>query len=204
MRFVAPMKKTPKIASARERARRISRTVPFHRLRTELNPETQEMHLVHDGQHWPPRGEQVDEYTAVLALERTNALHIAGHYLRQRLTASPPLNEFGHQALPHGQVTVSARVVGRLAEMLDPGPNCALPFVFAPKRQSYEIYKRNRYWEIGLHCLAVQAAGFPKLASAVKKTTEDLEVSERDVYRGLSVIGGNRPGPKDRLRRTGK
>ena len=161
IRFVIPMKKTPKIASARERARRISRTVPFHRLRTELNPETQEIHLLHDGQHWPLPGEQIDEYTAVLALERAGALHIAGHYLRQRLTALRPLNEFGHQALPHGQVTVSARVVGRLAEMLDPGPNCALPFVFAPKRQSDEIYKRNRYWEIGLHCLAVQAAGFP-------------------------------------------
>lgn len=198
------MKKSRKIASARQRARRISHSVPFHQLRTELDPKTQEMRLVSDGHRWPLPDEQVDEYTAVLALERADALHITGRYLRQRLTALRPLNEFGHQALPHGQVTVSARVIGRLAEMLDPGSDCALPFVFAPKRQSDEIYKRNRYWEIGLHCLAVQTAGFPKLASAVKKTTEDLGVSERDVYRGLRVIGGNRPGPNDRLRRTGK
>jgi hypothetical protein len=197
------MKKSRKIASARQRARRISRSVPFHQLRTELDPETQEMHLVHDGRRWPLPDEPVDEYTAALALERADALHIAGHYLRQQLRALRPLNEFGHQALPHGQVTVSTRVVGRLAEMLDPGPDCALPFVFAPKPQSHEIYKLNRYWEIGLHCLALQAAGFPKLASAIKKTTDDLEVSERDVYRGLSVIGWkpvkskSRPKKKD-------
>jgi hypothetical protein len=197
------MKKSRKIASARQRARRISHSVPFHQLRTELDPKTQEMRLVSDGQRWPLPDEQVDEYTAVLALERADALHIAGRYLRQRLAVPQPLNEFGHRARPYGQIAISARVVCRLAEMLDPSPTCALPFVFAPKRQSYEIYRRNRYWEIGLHCLAVQA-GFPKLASAIKKTTEDLEVSERDVYRGLSIIGGNRSGSKDRLRKTGK
>jgi hypothetical protein len=75
------------------------------------------MHLLHDGRRWPLPGEQVDEYTAVLALERAGALHIAGHYLRQRLTALQPLNKFGHQALPHGQVTVSARVARSVEEL---------------------------------------------------------------------------------------
>jgi hypothetical protein len=159
------------------------------------------MKLVNDGQRWPRPDEQVDEYTAVLALERADALHITGRYLRQRLTAPQPLNEFGHRAGPYGQIAISARVVGKLAEMLDPGPDCELPFVFAPKRHSDEIYKLNRYREIGSYCRELQAGRFHKLDSAIKKTIDDLGVSERDVYRGLSVVGGKRPVSKGRLRK---
>ena len=196
--LAALMGKSRKIASARERAHQISRSVPFHQLRSELDPKTQEMKLVNDGQCWPRPDEQVDEYTAVLALERANALYITGRYLRQRLTVPQPLNEFGHRARSYGQIAISARVVSRLAEMLDPSPNCPLPFVFALKQHSYEIYKLNRYREIASYCRALQAAGFHKLDSAIKKTTVDLGVSERDVYRGLRVVAGKPVKSKSR------
>ena len=192
---------------ARERARTIPNTVPFHRLRTEsviLDSGTEEVRLVHDGQRWPSDDEPIDENTAVLALQRGDKLQkeaarIVGRYLRD--------SKFRRLKNDFSRVAVSYRVLAYLADMIDPPEDCAFPFVFQFKPHSDAVFKLDRYAEIGRHycavlrkleeCFKVSPGKIKKVRglsdAAVKQTTQDLGVSRTDVYRGLRVVRGKSP-----------
>jgi hypothetical protein len=196
------------IPSARERARTIPNTVPFHRLRTEsviLDSGAEEVRLVHDGQRWPSNDEPIEENTVVLALQRGDKLQkgaarIVGRYLRESKSRRLK-NDFS-------QVAVSYRVLAYLADMIDPPEDCAFPFVFQFKRHSDVVFKLARYAQIGRHYCAVlreleecfksspgktKKKGRGLSDAAVKQTTKDLGVSKTDVYRALRVIRGKSP-----------
>jgi hypothetical protein len=205
------MTKHRKIDSARDRARKIQNSVPFSNQRTELNPDTQEVRLVHHGQRWPGPDEPIDEQSVLLALQRgnqTKARLIVGRYLREGVRfANRPRGENNRLRLPLDQTSISVRVLAYLADMIDPPEDCVLPFIFEFRQHSDEIYKLGRYAEIGRYYLRVletlrkenkRERGLSE--SAVATTSEDLGVSRTEVFRGLRVIRGrdaeNRCTPK--------
>ena len=180
------MEKTRKIASASDRARQADNAKPFlrPRIRIKENPNTKKVKVsvVHDGQRWPSSEEPVDEETMIFALQHgTNpdARRIIGRYLRE--------NE-----------TRSLRVLEYLADMIDPPEHCAYPFIFQFKRHNVEIYKLNRYLEIGRRCRAIQNGG--RLKDAINRMLDNFGVSKRDVYRGLSLLEGKMPSRPKKAR----
>jgi hypothetical protein len=174
------MEKTRKIASASDRARQAANTKPFLRPRIKGDPDIEEVSVVHNGQRWPSSEEPVDEKTAIFALQHgTNpeARRIIGRYLRETETRS-------------------LRVLGYLADMIDPPEDCSYPFIFQFKKHSDKVHKLNRYAEIGLHCRALHDQRGGALKDAIYQTKMDLGVSVRDIYRGLDVIPGKIVGGK--------
>ncbi len=184
------MTKHRKTDSARDRARKIQSSVPFSNLRTELNPDTQEVRLVHHGQRWPGPDEPIDEQSALLALQRgnqTEARFIVGRYLRERFRfASRPRDENKRLRLPFGQTSISVRVLANLADMIDPPQDCVLPFIFEFRPHSDEIYKLGRYAEIGRYYLSV----LEKLKKEKKESAGCLspQLLQRLRISGLAVL----------------